>query len=119
MGTTQVPAPEVEEWRQENHDFAPGSRRKILTKQEVEERGLAAVEELLDQGNVVQIVPEGRPGYVVVPEWLVAHWLDELREAMVDRVQAALADVAAGRVEQYDSVEALMAAIDRVDPDDE
>ena len=62
METVRSAVPEVEDRQEEGDDFAPGSRRKTLAKREVEERGLGVVEELLDRGNVVHIVPEGRPG---------------------------------------------------------
>ena len=118
METVRAAVPEVEERQEEDDDFAPGSRLKTLAKREVEERGLTAVEDLLDKGNVVHIVPEGRPGYVVVPEWLFDDWLDELKEARVLFSEAVLAEVAAGKSRRYDSPEAFWAAIDQPDTDE-
>ena len=119
METVRAAVPEVEDWQEGDDDFAPGSRRKTLTKREVEERGLAVVEELLDRGNVVHIVPEGRPGYVVVPEWLFDDWLDELKEARVLFSEAVLAEVAAGKSRRYDAPEASWMAPEQADADGE
>ena len=120
METVRAAVPEVEDWQEEGDNFAPGSRRKTLAKREVEERGLGVVEELLDRGNVVHIVPEGRPGYVVVPEWLIDDWLDDLKEATVERIKRSEADIEAGNVRRYDTPEAFWAALEQgADADEE
>lgn len=85
-----------------------------LSAQELEQRGLAAVNEALESGPV-HIVEDDRPRYVVMTEERYRDLLEAEDEAHVARVRAALADVEAGRVRRFDSVGELMQAIEEVD----
>lgn len=70
-----------------------------LTAQELEQRGLAAVDEALQAGPV-HILADNSPRYVVLSEERYRDLLEAEDEAYVSRVQAALADVEAGRVQR-------------------
>lgn len=89
-----------------------------IRAEEVAKRGLTALDPLLADGPVRVTVDQG-PGYVVMSEALFEEWLDDRHEAYVARVQAALADVAAGRVERYESAEAMMEAIHQFHDDEQ
>ena len=68
-----------------------------LTAQELEQRGLAAVDQALQAGPV-HIIDHDQPRYVVLTEQRYRDLLEAEDEAYVARVQASLADVEAGRV---------------------
>jgi PHD/YefM family antitoxin component YafN of YafNO toxin-antitoxin module len=82
-----------------------------LTAQELEQRGLSAVEQALQAGPV-HITDHDQPRYVVLTEERYRALLEAEDEAYVARVQASLADVEAGRVRRFDSVDALMQALE-------
>jgi PHD/YefM family antitoxin component YafN of YafNO toxin-antitoxin module len=85
-----------------------------LTTQELEQRGLAAVDEALQAGPV-HIVDEDRPRFVVLSEERYRDLLEAEDEAYVARVQASLADAEAGRVRRFDSVNEMMQALEEDD----
>ena len=105
-----VPTPETDAWTdaEEEHNQLPA--RNAIAVSEIEQRGLRAVDDLLRRGPV-HVVGQGHPGYVVMTEALFDEWLDELNEAHVARVQAAMADVAAGHVHRYETTDEMMEAI--------
>lgn len=105
-----IPASGVDE-RQGDHDGADEApRRHTVPLRTVEERGFGVLDDLLVDGPV-RLSAEDGPGYVVLTEALFEEWLDDRHEAYVARVQAALADVAAGRVQRYETTEEIMEAI--------
>jgi PHD/YefM family antitoxin component YafN of YafNO toxin-antitoxin module len=85
-----------------------------LTTQELEQRGLAAVDEALQAGPV-HIVEADRPRFVVLTEERYRDLLEAEDEAYVARVQASLADVEAGRVRRFNSVNEMMQALEEDD----
>ena len=114
-----VPVPDIEEQQEDGDGLEVGPRWHTIASREIEERGFGAVGELLRDGPV-RVSVEHRLGYGVMSEALFDKWRDDRHEAYVALVQAALAEVAAGNVQRYDSAEELMAAIKRSrDTDDE
>lgn len=64
------------------------------------------------QTGPVHIVEQGQPRYVVLTEQRYQDLLEAEDEAYLARVQASLADVEAGRVRHFDSVDELMQALE-------
>jgi len=78
----------------------------MISAQEIKRRGMAAVDELLDQGPV-RIVKNNRPRYVVMSETDYDSMMNDLAEA---RLAASEADLKAGRIRRG-SAAALMAEL--------
>ena len=82
-----------------------------IAAQEIKRRGIGAVDELLAQGPV-HVITHNEPRYVVMDEARYAQMQAALYEAALARALAVQADIAAGDALRFDSVAALMAAID-------
>ena len=78
----------------------------MIAAQEIKRRGMAAVDDLLDEGPV-QIVRNNRPRYVVMSETEFDVLMSDLAEA---RLAASEADLKAGRVRKG-AAENLMAEL--------
>jgi len=65
--------------------------------QELKRRGLAALDDLIVNGDV-HLIRNNRPEYVVLTEARYQELVSEAEEAYVARVKASLEDVKAGRV---------------------
>ena len=65
--------------------------------QEIKRRGIAAVDGLIETGDV-HVIRNNRPEYVVLTEERYKELVAEAEEAYVARVKASLEDVKAGRV---------------------
>ena len=70
-----------------------------IPAQEIKRRGIAAVDELIAQGDV-HVIRNNRPEYVVLSEARYQELVAEAEEAYVARVKASLEDVQAGRVKR-------------------
>jgi PHD/YefM family antitoxin component YafN of YafNO toxin-antitoxin module len=70
-----------------------------IPAQEIKRRGIAAVDELIAQGDV-HVIRNNRPEYVVLSEVRYRELVAEAEEAYVARVKASLEDVKAGRVKR-------------------
>jgi len=70
-----------------------------IPAQEIKRRGIAAVDELIAQGDV-HVIRNNRPEYVVLSEVRYQELVAEAEEAYVARVKASLEDVKAGRVKR-------------------
>ena len=81
-----------------------------IPAQEIKQRGISVVDKLLEKGPV-HVISRNRPKYVVMDEALDRDLLDDQEEAMLARVRASLADVAAGRVRRFENAEDLLAHI--------
>jgi PHD/YefM family antitoxin component YafN of YafNO toxin-antitoxin module len=68
-----------------------------LPAQEIKRRGIAAVDEVIDAGDV-HVIRNNRPAYVVLTEERYRELVADAEEAYRVRVKTALQDVAAGRV---------------------
>lgn len=82
-----------------------------IPAKEIEERGISAVDSLLEHGPVHVFVND-RPQYVILDERAYAELAEAREEAERYRIRESLEDVRAGRVTSHASVQELMAAID-------
>ena len=79
--------------------------------QELKRRGLAALDDLIVNGDV-HLIRNNRPEYVVLTEARYQELVADAEEAYVARVKASLADLKAGRVRRFASAEELLQVID-------
>jgi len=70
-----------------------------IPAQEIKRRGIAAVDDLIESGDV-HVIRNNRPEYVVLTEARYRELVAEAEEAYVARVKASLEDVKAGRVQR-------------------
>ncbi|HEY7036840.1 MAG TPA: type II toxin-antitoxin system Phd/YefM family antitoxin [Thermomicrobiales bacterium] len=81
-----------------------------IPAQEIKQRGISAVDELLERGPV-HVISRNRPKYVVMDEAQYQELIEDQEEAVVARVRASLEDVAAGRVRRFTNAQELVAHI--------
>jgi PHD/YefM family antitoxin component YafN of YafNO toxin-antitoxin module len=79
--------------------------------QEVKRRGFAAVDELLEKGDV-HVIRNNKPQYVVLTEERYQELVAEAQEAYLSRVRASLEDVKDGRVRKFVNTDDLLQALD-------
>lgn len=89
---------------------------RTIPAQEIERRGISAVDDLLREGPV-HVIQQDQPRYVILNEDQYRELVEAWREAFLADVRASLAEVEAGQVNRYDTVEDLMAAINRCSED--
>ncbi len=82
-----------------------------IPAQEIKRRGMKAVDELLEDGDV-HVIRNNKPQYVVLTEERYQELVAEAQEAHVARVKTSLEDVNAGRVRKFASAEELLQALD-------
>ena len=70
-----------------------------LPAQEIKRRGIAAVDDLIETGDV-HIIKNNRSQYVVVTEARYRELIEAQEEAYTARVRASLDDLKAGRVKR-------------------
>lgn len=70
-----------------------------LPAQEIKRRGIAAVDDLIETGDV-HIIKNNQPQYVVLSEVRYRELIEAQNEAYVARVRASLQDVKAGRAKR-------------------
>ena len=70
-----------------------------IPAQEIKRRGIAAVDELIEAGDV-HIIRNNQPQYVVLSQARYRQLIEAQDEAYTARVIASLADVKAGRVKR-------------------
>lgn len=87
---------------------------RTISAQEIKRRGINAVDDLVTEGPVY-IITHNEPRYVVMEKTRYDELVEGYQEGYAARIRAALADVAAGKVQRFDSVDDLMAAIDAAD----
>jgi len=78
--------------------------------QEVKRRGFAAVDELLEKGDV-HVIRNNKPQYVVLTEERYQELVAEAQEAYLSRVRASLEDVKDGRVRKFANTDDLLQAL--------
>jgi len=88
-----------------------GAEMNTVPAQELKRRGLAALDDLIVNGDV-HLIRNNRPEYVVLTEARYQELVADAEEAYVARVKASLAEVKAGRVRRFASAEELLQAID-------
>jgi PHD/YefM family antitoxin component YafN of YafNO toxin-antitoxin module len=92
-------------------DSLPGSdEMNAIPAQEIKQRGISAVDKLLERGPD-HVISRNRPKYVVMDETQYADLMDDLEEASLVRIRASLVDIAAGRVRRFETAEELVAHI--------
>ena len=70
-----------------------------IPAQEIKRRGIAAVDDLIETGDV-HIIKNNQPQYVVLSEVRYRELIEAQDEAYVARVRASLQDLKAGRVKR-------------------
>ena len=82
-----------------------------IPAQELKRRGIAAVDGLIESGDV-HVIRNTRPEYVILFEESYRELVAEAEEAYLARVKASLEDVKAGRVRRFASADELLQALD-------
>ncbi len=82
-----------------------------IPAQEIKRRGIAAVDDLIDKGDL-HVIRNNRPQYVVVSEERYQELVVAEEEAHFARVRGALEDVKAGRTKVFETVDDLLRALD-------
>lgn len=82
-----------------------------IPAQELKRRGIAAVDGLIESGDV-HVIRNNRPEYVILSEERYRELVAEAEEAYLARVKASLEDVKAGRVRSFASADELLQALD-------
>ena len=83
-----------------------------IASQEIKRRGIAAVDEKLDQGPV-HVIKNNKPQYVILSEERYDELVAAESDAYLARVRASLEDVKAGRVMKFKDAKALLKAIEQ------
>jgi PHD/YefM family antitoxin component YafN of YafNO toxin-antitoxin module len=86
-----------------------------IPAQELKLRGIAAVDDVIDKGDV-HVIRNNKPQYVVLSEARYQELVAEAQEAYLARVRASLEDVKAGRVQTFTTAEDLLKALDADEP---
>ncbi len=86
----------------------------IISAQELKRRGIAAVDEIIAEGDV-HVIRNNQPQYVVLSEMRYQELVAEAQEAYFARVRASLEDVKAGRIQSFKSAEDLLQALNADD----
>ena len=86
-----------------------------LSAQELKRRGIAAVDDLIANGDV-HVIRNNQPQYVVLSETRYQELIAEASEAYLARVRMALEDVKDGRVTRFTTADDLLQAIDAEEP---
>jgi PHD/YefM family antitoxin component YafN of YafNO toxin-antitoxin module len=86
-----------------------------IPAQELKRRGIAAVDDVIDKGDV-HVIRNNKPQYVVLSEARYQELVAEAQEAYLARVRASLEDVKAGRVQTFTTAEDLLKALDADEP---
>jgi len=85
-----------------------------IAAQDIKRKGISAVDEALKAGPVY-VIRNNQPRYVVLSEARYRELIEAEDEAYIARVRASLADVKAGRVRRFKSVDDLLKALDEGD----
>ena len=85
-----------------------------IPAQEIKRRGLNAVDDLLEKGDV-HVIRNNKPEYVVLTEERYQALVAEAEEAYLARVRASLEDVKDGRVKKFATADDLLRALDAED----
>lgn len=85
-----------------------------IPAQELKRRGIAAVDEIITQGDIY-VIRNNQPQYVVLSATRYRELLEAAEDAYVARVRGSLEDIKMGRSQRFTSAEALLAALDSED----
>jgi PHD/YefM family antitoxin component YafN of YafNO toxin-antitoxin module len=84
-----------------------------IPAQEIKRRGIAAVDDLIDKGDI-HIIRNNQPQYVVLSQERYHELLEAQHEAYAARLRASLEDLEAGRV-THGTAEELIRELGLVD----
>ena len=82
-----------------------------IPAQEIKRRGIAAVDDMIEKGDV-HVIRNNRPQYVILSEERYQELVAAEQEAYYNCVRASLADIKEGKTKTFQTVNELMAAID-------
>lgn len=82
-----------------------------IPAQEIKRRGIAAVDDAINKGDL-HLIRNNQPQYVVVSEARYQDLITAEHEAYLARVRTALEDIKAGKVVKFTSAEDLLKALD-------
>jgi PHD/YefM family antitoxin component YafN of YafNO toxin-antitoxin module len=85
-----------------------------LPAQEIKRRGIAAIDEIIENGDV-HIIRNNTPEYVVLSAERYQSLLADENEAYITRLKASLEDLSNGRLSKFDTATALLKALDEDD----
>jgi PHD/YefM family antitoxin component YafN of YafNO toxin-antitoxin module len=85
-----------------------------IPAQEIKQRGISAVDDLLARGPV-HVISRNRPKYVILDTTSYEELVDAQHRAFVAEVKEALAEVEGGNVQRFATTKDLMDAIAAVD----
>jgi PHD/YefM family antitoxin component YafN of YafNO toxin-antitoxin module len=85
-----------------------------LPAQEIKRRGLAAVDEVIGNGDV-HVIRNNQPQYVILSEARYQELVAEAGEAYLARVKAALQDTRDGKVQRFATADDLLQALESDD----
>ena len=88
----------------------------VVPAQEIKRRGIAAVDDIIANGDV-HIIRNNQPQYVVLSEQRYQELVADANEAYLARVRASLEDVKTGKVKKFTSADDLLKALDSEDND--
>lgn len=86
-----------------------------IPAQELKRRGLAAIDDIIADGDV-HVIRNNQPQYVVLSEARYQELVAEAHDGYLARVKTSLEDVRAGRVQSFDTAEDLLNALDNDEP---
>src|SRR6185369_13742141 len=82
-----------------------------IPAQDIKRRGIAAVDDIIANGDV-HVIRNNQPQYVVLSEERYQELVAEANEAYLARVRTSLEDVKAGRVKKFTTADDLLKALD-------
>lgn len=82
-----------------------------IPAQEIKRRGIAAVDDIIDKGDV-HVIRNNHLQYVVVSEERYQALIAAEQEAYYNRVRASLKEVKAGQVKKFKTADDLLIAIE-------
>lgn len=82
-----------------------------IPAQEIKRRGIAAVDDLIVNGDV-HVIRNNQPQYVVLSEARYQELIIAEQEAYYARIRASLEDVNAGKVKRFKTAAELLRALD-------
>ena len=82
-----------------------------IPAREIKRRGIAAVDDLIQTGDV-HIIKNNQPRYVVLSEVRYRELIEAQEEAYTARVRTSLEELKAGRVRRFASAQELLNALE-------
>ncbi len=88
---------------------------QIIAAQEIKQRGIGIVDELVKGGRAVHVVARSVPKYVILSEARYAELIEEVDAANAIQTKIALDEYHAGLGMRYTNAEEYLAAVDARD----